>query len=256
MSTMPLAPRAPKAHPPAPRKPATTSAERFDAMGREVVVGGATDAELGAIRRLFERRERVFSRLRSDSELRWVDRSEETTLAVSAVFADAVADALQATRQTAGLVATTRCGAPVRLVGRVLTRAAGVELDLDAIVTSRAVDDAVRLVGGPGYVAAGGDVATRTGTVVALPGRGALHLRSGGLATCDAPPSSPWSVVTVAAGRCRDAHVAARAAARLGAGGPDWLDEHGLPGRFLGPGGTVANRHWRAAAETDASTHA
>jgi thiamine biosynthesis lipoprotein ApbE len=80
-------------------------------MGREVVVGGATGAELGAIRRLFERRERVFSRLRSDSELRWVDRSPETTLAVSAVFADAVADALQAARQTAGLVAATRCGA-------------------------------------------------------------------------------------------------------------------------------------------------
>jgi thiamine biosynthesis lipoprotein ApbE len=217
-------------------------------MGREVVVGGATGAELGAIRRLFERRERVFSRLRSDSELRWVDRSPETTLAVSAVFADAVADALQAARQTAGLVAATRCGAPVRLVGRVLTRAPGVELDLDAIVTSRAVDDAVRLVGGPGYVAAGGDVATRTGTVVALPGRAALHLPSGGLATCDAPASSPWSVVTVAAGRCRDAHVAARAAARLGADGPDWLDEHGLAGRFLAPGGAVANRHWRAAA--------
>ncbi|MEA2289302.1 MAG: FAD:protein transferase [Solirubrobacteraceae bacterium] len=246
---MPPAPRAPRDG----RDPATTSAARFDAMGCEVVVGGATDAELGAIRRVFERRERVFSRLRPDSELCWVDRSEATTLAVSAVFAEALADALQAARQTGGLVAPTRCGTPVRLAGRLLTRAPGVELDLDGIVTSRAVDDAVRLISGPGYVAAGGAVASRSGTVVALPGRGALHLRSGGLATRDAPAASPWSAVTVAAGRCRDAHVAARAAAGLGADGPAWLDEHGLAGRFLSTAGAVANHHWRAAAEAEAS---
>jgi thiamine biosynthesis lipoprotein ApbE len=217
-------------------------------MGCEVVVAGATPAELGAIRRLFERRERVFSRRRPDSEMCWVDRSEETTLAVSAAFAEVVADALQAERQTAGLVAPTRCGAPVRLIGRLLTRARGVELDLDGLVLGRAVDDAVRLIGGPGYVAAGGAVATRSSTVVALPGRGALHLRGGGLATSDAPPASPWSAVSVAAGRCRDAHVAARAAAQLGAEGPDWLDAHGLAGRFLSAAGAVANRRWLAAA--------
>jgi thiamine biosynthesis lipoprotein ApbE len=62
--------------------------------------------------------------------------------------------------------------------------------------------------------------------------------------------ASPWTHATVAAGSCVAADVAAKAAFLLGEDGPDWLDERGLPGRFVsGAGATVVNRAWRRAAE-------
>jgi hypothetical protein len=39
--------------------------------------------------------------------------------------------------------------------------------------------------------------------------------------------------------------VAAKAAFLLSEDGPDWLDERGLPGRFLDARGEVVNRAWR-----------
>ncbi len=50
----------------------------------------------------------------------------------------------------------------------------------------------------------------------------------------------------VAAGSCVAAEVAARAAYLLSDDGPGWLDEHGLPGRFVGGGDVVVNRAWHA----------
>jgi thiamine biosynthesis lipoprotein len=59
------------------------------------------------------------------------------------------------------------------------------------------------------------------------------------------PSGSPWSEVTVAAGSCLAADVAAKAAFLRGLDGPDWLDERGLPGRFVGAGGEiVCTREW------------
>jgi thiamine biosynthesis lipoprotein len=158
----------------------------------------------------------------------------------------------------------------VRLQGRILTRPPGLELDLNGVVKARAVDDALDLLPGPGFVAAGGDVAARGGAVVGLPGAGTLALERGGVATSGTtrrrwrrggalqhhlidpatgrPSDSIWSLVTVAAATCRDADVAAKAAFLLGAEGPGWLDEQGLPGRFLvttPPVREVTNRTWR-----------
>ena len=58
------------------------------------------------------------------------------------------------------------------------------------------------------------------------------------------PSSSRWDEVTVAAGSCVTADVAAKAAFLLSGDGPDWLDERGLPGRFLTAGQVVVNRAW------------
>jgi hypothetical protein len=51
--------------------------------------------------------------------------------------------------------------------------------------------------------------------------------------------------VTVAAESCLAADVAAKAAFLLSAEGPGWLDERGLPGRFLAADRTVENEAWR-----------
>jgi thiamine biosynthesis lipoprotein ApbE len=56
--------------------------------------------------------------------------------------------------------------------------------------------------------------------------------------------------VTVSGATCLDADVAAKAAFLLGDEGPDWLDERGLPGRFLCPGDrAVTNRAWQRSLE-------
>ncbi len=51
--------------------------------------------------------------------------------------------------------------------------------------------------------------------------------------------------MTVAAGSCLGADVAAKAAYLLSDDGPDWLDERALPGRFLAEDDLVENEAWR-----------
>jgi thiamine biosynthesis lipoprotein len=266
-------------------------------MGCEVVVGGADEAQMSAIRALFDRREQAFSRFRSGSELNRVNAAVSPWIAVSELFAETLADALGAAAQTRGLVDPTLGvaledagydrdfalmrsddrpagrGAPgrftaVQLRGRLLSLPPGVKLDLNGVVKARAVDDALDLLAGPGFVAAGGDVAARGGAVIGLPGGGAVNLRHGGVATSGTsrrrwrrngviqhhlidprtgqPSDSIWTLVTVAAASCRDADVAAKAAFLLGAEGPAWLDESDLPGLFFSPSGAVSNRAWQA----------
>jgi hypothetical protein len=53
--------------------------------------------------------------------------------------------------------------------------------------------------------------------------------------------------VTVVAGSCLAADVAAKAAFLLSSDGPDWLDARRLPGRFVGATGVTANESWREA---------
>jgi thiamine biosynthesis lipoprotein len=142
-----------------------------------------------------------------------------------------------------------------------------VKLDLNGVVKARAVDAALRLIDGDGFVSAGGDVAGRGGAVIGLPGGSALTLHRGGVATSGTtrrrwrrngrvqhhlidpatgqPSESIWTLVTVAAASCRDADVAAKAAFLLGAEGPAWLDERGLPGRFSSAAGEFTNRAWQ-----------
>ena len=159
----------------------------------------------------------------------------------------------------------------LRLSGRLLARPPGTALDLNGVVKSLAVDASLELLAGDGFVAAGGDVAARGAVTVGLPGGSSLCLRSGGLATSGStgqrwqrggavqhhlidprsgrPSTSRWDEVTVAAGSCLAADVAAKAAFLLGDDGPGWLDDRGLPGQFRENGEVLANARWRAQVE-------
>jgi thiamine biosynthesis lipoprotein len=155
----------------------------------------------------------------------------------------------------------------LRLSDRLLSRTPGVVLDLNGVVKALAVDAAVELLSADGLVAAGGDLAARGSAIVGLPGDAALRLQSGGIATSGTtkrrwrrggalqhhlidprtgkPADSRWDEVTVAAGSCLGADIAAKAAFLLSQHGPDWLDERGLPGRFRTGERVVVNRTWR-----------
>jgi thiamine biosynthesis lipoprotein len=273
-------------------------------MGCEIVVGGARPRELAAVQSLFERRDRLFSRFREESELVRVNRAAAELVPVSPEFAELVEVALAAAVATGGTVTPTLGAAVVgsgydrdfarlrpdtrppalperapefrrvRLMERVLYRPPGVQLDLNGVVKGRTVDDALALLSGPGFVSAGGDVGTSGPLEVGLPGGASLSLRGGGLATSSvtrrrwlragkeqhhlidpatgAPSTSPWACVSVAAGSCLAADVAAKAALLKGAEGPEWLDRRGVPGRFVDPGGhVVSNRTWRRAVEPE-----
>jgi FAD:protein FMN transferase len=268
-------------------------------MGCQVLVAGANDDELARIQDLFGRRERRFSRFLLSSELTLVNRAAGRPVVVSADFADAVEHALWAASETAGLVDPTLGAAleaagydrdfalvadsshpaaagpagawgSVRTAGRLLRTPEGVRLDLNGVVKAMAVDSALEVLGGDGWISAGGDLAANSGLDVALPGGGAVRLVSGGIATSGSsrrtwlrggrrmhhlidprtglPATSPWSHVTACGASCLDADVAAKAGFLMGEDGPDWLDERGVPARFLHTGGAaVANRAWAAA---------
>jgi FAD:protein FMN transferase len=159
----------------------------------------------------------------------------------------------------------------LRLSGRLLSRPPGTALDLNGVVKSLAVDAALELISGDGLVSAGGDVAVRGGAVVGLPVDGSLQLMAGGIATSGStkrrwrrggavqhhlidprtgrPAESRWDEVTVAAGSCLAADVAAKAAFVLSDDGPAWLDERGLAGRFREGEVFLENRSWNESLE-------
>ena len=276
------------------------SRDWFQAMGVGVVVGGATRAELEAVQELFDRLDRTFSRFRADSELNVVNEGSAEFVGVSPVFARALVLALDAARRTDGLVDPTLgaaieaagydrdfaelpADAPppgpavhgswrhVRVAGRLVFRYPGTKLDLNCVVKGLAVDAALGLLAGEGFVAAGGDVVVRGSADVGFPGGGSLALKNGGLATSGTtrrrwvrggelqhhlidprtgrPSTSRWSEVTVAAASCLEADVAAKAAFLLSDDGPEWLDERGLAGRFREGERLVANAAWELALE-------
>ena len=80
---------------------------QFRAMGCEIVVAGAGEPELAAIRGLFAERDRVFSRFRPDSEITAVNRAAGSSTLVSPRFAETVRCALAVAEQTGGLVDPT-----------------------------------------------------------------------------------------------------------------------------------------------------
>lgn len=267
-------------------------------MGVDVVVVGATAAERKAVRALFEEWEAVFSRFRPGSELNRVNDAPRPAVVVSPLFARATSVALRAARATGGLVdptvgtalvaagydddfdritdvespvgtPVTGCWRAVTVAGRLLVRPPGVNLDLNGVVKALAVDEALALLEGDGFVAAGGDIATRGAVVASLPAGGNVSVRAGGLATSGTtrrrwthggglqhhlidprtgrPSSSRWLEVSVAARSCLAADVAVKAAFLLSDEGPDWLDARGLPGRFVSADELVVNRAWHGA---------
>lgn len=265
-------------------------------MGVAIVVGGADAASFARIRTLFTERDAIFSRFRHDSELSRINRSEASVVPISPTFRRAVIAAIGAAHATGGLVDPTLGGAleaagydrdfaelvpderppgppqqgtwrELKLAGDLLVRAPGARIDLNGVVKSMAVDDALALLPGDGFVSAGGDLATRGPLRVELPSGDAVTLRSGGIATSGSsqrawmrggerrhhlidprtgrPASSCWTDVTVAAGSCLAADVAARTAFLLSERAPEWLDERGLAGAFAaGHGVSAENRTW------------
>ena len=265
-------------------------------MGADVVVQGASDDEHAAVKSLFADWEQTFSRFRPDSELNRVNACRSDAVLVSELFARVLRVGLGAARATAGLVdptvgvaveaagydrdfsllvpdpRPTKSTMPGRwrrvdVSGVLVFRPPGLRFDLNGVVKSLAVDEALALVRGPGFVAAGGDIATRGDLVAGLPRGGSIRLLAGGLATSGTtwrrwwrggsiqhhliaprtgmPADSWWDEVTVAATSCLAADVAAKAAFLLSDDGPDWLDEQGLPGRFVDGDDIVVNAAWR-----------
>src|SRR2546421_1415596 len=188
------------------------SPERFEAMGVDVLVGGATAAELEEVGLLFEKLDRTFSRFRPESELSRINAATAEFVAASPMFVRVLALALDAARRTDGLVDPTlgsaleaagydrdfpdvhkdeRPPAPtvqgswrhVRVAGPLVFSYPGTKFDLNCVVKGLAVDGALQQLAGDGFVAAGGDVGVRGTAVVGLPGGGPLTLRDGGGAT-------------------------------------------------------------------------
>jgi FAD:protein FMN transferase len=266
-------------------------------MGMDVVTAGADEESLAAIAARFSQWDAVFSRFRTGSELNAVNAAGSWLVAVSPLFSEVLETAIAAASATGGLVDPTLGGAieaagydrdfslldaderppgrpergawrTVRVAGNLVFRPPGTKLDLNGVVKSLAVDEALTLLPGEGFVAAGGDIATRGPATVGLPGGDNLQLLAGGLATSGRtsrrwlrggrpqhhlidprsgrPSTSRWLEVSVAAESCVAADVAAKAAFLLSSDGPDWLDERGLPGRFVGPDRVVANETWRS----------
>jgi thiamine biosynthesis lipoprotein len=234
---------------------------RFRAMGCEAALaGGALQRVAGVL----ERWEDAFSLFRPGSELSRLNRSPARVVAVSTLFATALRVALEVAAETDGLLDPTLCGRWRELVlaGRLLQRPPGLALDLNGVVKSLAVDKAAAALEGPGFVSVGGDLAVRGPVDVALPGGGAVRVVEGGLATSGTASrgahlvdpatgracESPWEQVTASGRSCLAADVAAKVGFLLGEQGPAWLDERGIPGRFLAPGGEVVeNETWARA---------
>jgi thiamine biosynthesis lipoprotein ApbE len=182
-------------------------------MGVEIVVAGADDLSFAAIESHFAHVDSVFSRFRPRSELNAVNAAESWLVPVSPRFAEAVETAIAAAGATDGLVdptlgvaieaagydrdfalieaddrppgeTTTGSWRTIRIAGRLLFRPPGTRLDLNGVVKSLAVDEALAFLSGEGFVAAGGDIATRGSVAVGLPGGESLQL----LAAAGRPP--------------------------------------------------------------------
>ncbi len=239
----------------------TETVERFRAMGCDVVVAGGNRATVAAV---LEGWEEAFSLFRPESELSRVNRSPARVLTVSSLFARALRVALDMAPQTDGIVDPTLCGRwpEVVLSEWLLSRPPGLALDLNGVVKALAVDEAAATLDAPGFVSVGGDLAVRGPVDVALPAGGAIQVVSGGLATSGTASrgehlvdtttglasESRWEQVTASGATCLDADVAAKAGFLLGERGPNWLDERGIPGRFVGVDGEIVeNLAWHSA---------
>ena len=268
---------------------------RFEAMGCEIVVGGASARTRDCVELLFRERDRIFSRFIDGSELNRVNAAAGRPTVVSPLFADALQEALRASLETDGLVdpglgaalvaagydrdfpmleadpappAPTPERGAVIARGRVVFITIGVQLDLNGVVKAMAVDDALALLAGEGFVSAGGDVAAHGELSVALPGGGAVALRRGALATSGSakrrwlragavqhhlidprtgrPADSSWSLVTACGATCVAADIAAKAGFLAGIDGPAWLDARSIPARFLALDGAIrTNETWQ-----------
>jgi len=230
-------------------------------MGCDVAVAGGDPDAVAAV---LERWESTFSLYRAESELARLNRSRARVLSVSPLLARTLAIALGIASESDGLVDPTLCGRwpDVVLSRRILSRPPGLALDLNGVAKALAVDEALATLDGPGFISVGGDLAVRGPVDVALPAGGAIRVVAGGLATSGTasrgghlvdpatgrPSESCWEQVTASGTSCLGADVAAKTGFLLGERGPDWLDDRGVPGRFVGVyGEIVENAAWAGA---------
>jgi thiamine biosynthesis lipoprotein len=162
--------------------------------------------------------------------------------------------------------------AGVVTLGDVACVTPGVVLDLNGIVKALAVDAALEACPGLRFVSAGGDLAARAPLNVGVPGGDRVRLVRGAIATSGSTrrrwlregkelhhlidpatgrcSESPWREVSACGATCVDADIAAKAGLLAGADGPEWLDERGVPGRFVDEAGiATCNETWVAFAE-------
>jgi thiamine biosynthesis lipoprotein len=168
-----------------------------------------------------------------------LDRAARTVRVPGGVSLDlgATAKALAADRAAArALAAAEATGVLVNLGGDIA--AAGEPPDGGWAV--RVADSHLASATGPGQAVAiaGGGLATSSTTVRRWRRRGgeAHHIvdpRTG------SPAAERWRTVSVAAGTCADANIAATAAIVLGEGAGAWLEERGLPARLVSTTGDV-----------------
>jgi FAD:protein FMN transferase len=181
----------------------------FRSMGCDIVL--PSGAPVADVRRLFDDRDRRFSRFIESSELNRINAVPRGVRVVSDELASMLCLAIEAAHATGGLVTPAVGGAmlaagydrdfallspdsapvepaavpPVEsmvLRGRILLRVESLVLDLNGVVKGKTVDDALELLG-EGWVSAGGDLATTGPIVVGLPGGDTVSLDRGGLAT-------------------------------------------------------------------------
>jgi thiamine biosynthesis lipoprotein len=251
----------------------------FSSVGVEVRVSGASSVERRAIECLFAEHDRTFSPFRPDSELSALNRCTGRIVRVSTLFAETLAVALGAARQTCGMVDPTlsraRCGTgrdarywrpgiwqEIRVRERLVFVPRGVRLDLNGVVKALCVDRAFALLRSGGFVSAGGDLRTHSPLSVSLPGGGVVTLHAGALATSGTTKrglhlidartgracEGPWREVTASGETCLDADVAAKAGFLAGDGGPLWLDRLAIPARFVALDGNAhPNDAWLSA---------
>jgi thiamine biosynthesis lipoprotein len=242
---------------------------RYRAMGCEVAVAGGDPVKVAAV---IERWENAFSLFRPSSELSRINGSRARVVGVSPLLARTLETALDVAAETGGLVDPTLCGRWSEIVvkGRMLSRPPRLEFDLNGVVKALAVDEAVAELDEPGFVSVGGDLAVRGPVDVALPAGGAIRVVAGGLATSGTasrgphlldpatgrPSESSWEQVTASGATCLAADVAAKTGFLLGEHGPEWLDDRGIPGRFVAHDGEVfENEAWaRATREAPSCT--
>lgn len=114
-----------------------------------------------------------------------------------------------------------------------------------SLARATAVDEALALVSGDGFISAEDVFAVLGTAVVSLPGGGVVSVSDTALVTrrwsdpIRPGGQPPWLLVTVAAESASAAAVSAAVALLCGEEGPAWLDRNGLAGRFLNADGVI-----------------
>ena len=224
---------------------------RFRAMGCEIVLAGGDPAAAAARLRALGGRVQPLPR---PIELSRVNASPARVLAVSPLFARGARGRARRRRRDRTASSTRRsaaAGATSGSPGRSSAAARACALDLNGVVKALAVDDAAataRRSAASSRPAATSPCAGRStsgfpAAARCASSRAALATsgdrRTRGRHLVDPATGAPERLAVGAghgrpARRCLAADVAAKAAFLLGDDGPAWLDERGMPGRFVG----------------------